>query len=140
MRWAGYLLLGVVLVCALGYLSWFNAETVELRLGKDWIVRAPLGAQLTFAFLGGATMVLIGTGLRESRRALARWRQQRRARRESRTTTLVAEGRRLLWSGDTDRARALLLRASKQRPTRETLLALADACVTAGHPQDARRI
>ncbi len=140
MRWAGYVVGGVAIICGLGYLSWFNPGTVELRLSPEWVVRAPLAAQLTIAFLAGAILMLIGGAARASRRAMTRWRRERQERRMARVEALAEEGRRRVWAGDLDRGRTALLRAWRAQPRREVLLALAEAHRQGNKPEEARRL
>lgn len=138
MRFAGFVLLSAALLGAVAYLFVHNGQSVELHLADAWVVRAPLAAQLTGAFLTGALAVFLGMELRAGGRALARWRRRRLERREERVEALLAEGRRLLWRGEPERARTILIRAWKRRQTRDVLLALVRASLEADNAGDAR--
>jgi len=140
MRRAIYLIAGILLICGVAYLSWFNTESVELHLTRDWSVHAPVATELTLAFLLGVTLVLIANGFRESRRAVSRWRRRRREMKDARRQALEEEGRRLLWAGEPDRARSVLARAQRSQATREALLSLMEASLAGDNPQEARRL
>jgi tetratricopeptide (TPR) repeat protein len=139
MRFAGFVLLFTALLGGSAYLFIHNGHSVELRLGEAWLIHAPLAAQLTGAFLVGAVGVFAAIGIRDSGRALARWRRRRFERRQERVGTLLTEGRRLLWRGEPERARGILARAWKARQSREGLLLLVDASLAADNAGDARR-
>ena len=140
MRRAIYLIAGIALICGVAYLSWFNTEAVELHLTQGWSIRAPLATEITLAFLLGAILVLIANAFRESGRAVTRWRHRRRVQKDERRQAVEEEGRELLWAGEPDRARSVLSRAQRSRPTRGTLLTLIEACLAVDNPQDARRL
>src|SRR5512140_327310 len=127
MRFAGLVLLLVALRVGSAYLFMHNGHSVELRLAENWMIQAPLAAQLMGAFLIGAIGVFGVIGLRDSARALSRWRQRRSRQRDERVEALLSEGRRLLWRGEPERARTILQRAWKARQTREGLLFLVQA-------------
>lgn len=140
MRRAGTIIAAIAVICALAYLSWLNPESAELHLTREWAVRAPLAVQLTLAFLLGATLLLAAAAVRASGRAVSAWRRRRREQRVARVRALEEEGRRLLWAGEPDRARTVLLRARRARANREAVLTLADACLATDNPQEARRL
>lgn len=140
MRFAGFVLLLVALLCGSAYLFIHNGHVVELRLAEDRIFHAPLAALLTGSFLIGAVGVFAAIGIRDSGRALARWRRRRLERRGERVEELLAEGRRLLWRGEPERARTILLRAWKARQTRDGLLTLVQASLAADNAGEARKV
>jgi len=139
MRFAGFVLLLVALLCGSAYLFIHNGHSVELRLAGNWMIQAPLAAQLTGAFLVGAVGVFAAIGIRDSGRALARWRRGRVQRRSERVEEMLSEGRRLFWRGEPERARTVLQRAWRARQTREGLLGLVQASLAADNAGEARR-
>ncbi|GIW41052.1 MAG: hypothetical protein KatS3mg076_1629 [Candidatus Binatia bacterium] len=140
MRWLAYTVGTALVAGALAYLWWSNPGSVELRLGERVVLHAPLALHLLVAFGAGAGLVLVGAVMRESRRAVAEWRRRRRARKEARVQALVREAREALWAGAADRARSLLLRAWKARPSREAALLLAEACLQTDSAGEVRRL
>lgn len=139
MRFAGFVLLLAALLCGSLYLFVHNGHSVELRLADDWLIQAPLAAQLTSAFLVGTIGMFAAIALRDSGRALVRWRRRRGEQRTEKMSGLLAEGRRLLWRGEPERARAILQRAWKARQTRDVLTTLVQASLEADNAGDARR-
>lgn len=138
MRLAGFVLLFVALLCGSAYLFIHNGHSVELRLAENWMVQAPLAAQLMGAFLFGATGVFAIIGIRDSGRAFGRWRRGRVLKKDEHVGALLAEGRRLLWRGEPERGRAILQRAWKARQTREGLLSLVQASLAADNAREAK--
>jgi tetratricopeptide (TPR) repeat protein len=139
MRFAGFVLLLLALLCGSAYLFIHNGHSVELRLAENWMVQAPLAAQLMGAFLIGALGVFTFIGVRDSGRAFGRWRRGRVQKKDEHVGALLVEGRRLLWRGEPERGRAILQRAWKTRQTREGLLSLVQACLAADNAGEARR-
>ncbi|MBI4517073.1 MAG: tetratricopeptide repeat protein [Deltaproteobacteria bacterium] len=132
---------GLALVCAVAYLAWLNPARVELHLTPSYLVAPPLAAALAFAFLAGAALVLGGFGLLGAGRSLRRWWRGRRLRRVARADNLAQAGEALLWEGDSQRARTLLLRSWRRDPGHQrALLAAAASHLTDGEPAAAERL
>jgi len=139
MRFAGFVLLLAALLGGMIYLFIHNGHSVDLRLAEGWLITAPLAGQLTAAFLIGSIGMFAAIALRDSGRALARWRRRRGEQQAARAGELLAEGRRLLWRGEPERARTILQRAWKARQTRETLAMLVESSLAADNAGEARR-
>jgi uncharacterized integral membrane protein len=63
MRFAGFVLLLLALLCGSAYLFIHNGHSVELRLAENWMVQAPLAAQLMGAFLIEYGLIGIATAV-----------------------------------------------------------------------------
>ncbi len=140
MRRLPYLTLAILSVIGVAYLTWLNPQPAELWLSRDWRLQAPLAAELTAAFLAGAFTVLLATARRSSGLALHRLQRRRQEMRAARLEALIAEGKRLLWAGDPERARRVLARAWRQSADPRALLLLVESCLAADRPEDALRI
>jgi len=134
--------IGAALVCAVAYLSWLNPTRVDFYLSPARTVHdAPLAALLLVAFSGGALLVLLGVMVQAGRRALATWRRRRQERRVERIEDWEERGEQLVWSGDTQRGRALLDKAWRRRPeSAHAVLALAESYRDTGELQRARQL
>jgi tetratricopeptide (TPR) repeat protein len=132
---------GVALVCAVAYLSWLNPTSVTLHLSTTYTIQAPLSVLLVLAFVVGAVLVLTGLLIQGTRRSLAEWWRGRAQRRAERADSLEQRGEELLWAGDSERARSLLLRAWRRSPNhRRAALVVAGSYLDEGNAAAAERV
>ncbi len=126
MKRAFAILVGTVMVCLVAYLSWLNPTAAQLRVTPTRTVEAPLAALMAFAFIVGASMILVVVMIQAGRRAFTTWRQGREQRRVERVDEWEARGDDLVWSGRAQQGRALLHKAWPRRPhSPRAVLALA---------------
>jgi predicted Zn-dependent protease/uncharacterized integral membrane protein len=141
MKRALIVLAGVVSVCAVLYLAWLNPNPVELHLSPSYRLQLPLAAALVLAFLLGILLILGGVIIQGAGRSVRGWWQDRRLRREERVDSLEHQGEALLWEGDSERARALLLRAWRRVPGHHrAALVAARSYLDDGEPAAAERV
>ena len=135
------ILAGVASVCAVLYLAWLNPGPVELHLSPSYRLQLPLAAALVLAFLLGILLILGGVIIQGAGRSMRSWWQDRHLRREERVDSLEHQGEALLWEGDSERARALLLRAWRRNPGRHrAALVAARSYLDDGEPAAAERV
>ena len=139
MKRALALLLGVAVVCGIGYLSWLNPAGVTFHISPARSVDAPLAALIIFAFVAGALAVLAVMAIQAGRRAVVAWHTGRQQRRTERIENWTSQGEQLLWQGDVQQARTLLQKAWRRRPEdARAVLALAASYRETGEHQRAR--
>jgi len=139
MKRALALIVGVAVVCVVGYLSWLNPAAVTFHFSPGRSVEAPLAALIIFAFVAGALAVLAVMLIQAGRRALVEWRTGRQQRRTERIDSWTAQGEQLLWEGDVQQGRTLLQKAWRRRPEdARAALALAASYRETGEHQRAR--
>ena len=139
MKRALALIVGVAVVCGIGYLSWLNPAAVTFYISPARRIEAPLAALIIFAFVAGALAVLAVVLIQAGRRAVAAWRTGRQQRRTERIENWTAQGEQLLWQGDVQQGRALLQKAWRRRPEdARAVLALAASFRETGEHQRAR--
>jgi tetratricopeptide (TPR) repeat protein len=139
MKRALALIVGVAVVCIVGYLSWLNPAAVTFHLSPTRSVDAPLAALIIFAFVTGALAVLSVVLIQAGRRAVTAWRTGRQQRRTERIDTWAEQGEQLVWNGDVQQGRALLQKAWRRRPEdARAVLALATSFRETGEAQRAR--
>lgn len=139
MKRALALIVGVAVVCIVGYLSWLNPAAVTFHFSPTRSVDAPLAALIIFAFVVGALAVLIVVLIQAGWRAVVGWRTGRQQRRTERIDTWAEHGERLMWEGDVQQGRALLHKAWRRRPEdARAVLALAASLRGTGEVQRAR--
>jgi len=141
MKRALIILAGVASVCAVLYLAWLNPNPVELHLSPSYRLQLPLAAALVLAFLLGILLILGGVIVQGAGRSVRGWWQDRRLRREERLDSLEHQGEALLWEGESERARALLLRAWRRDPGHHrAALVAARSYLDDGEPAAAERV
>jgi tetratricopeptide (TPR) repeat protein len=139
MKRALALMVGVAVVCGVGYLSWLNPAAVTFHISPARSVEAPLAALIIFAFVAGTLAVLAVVMIQAGRRAVAAWRTGRQQRRTERIENWASQGEHLLWQGDVQQGRALLQKAWRRRPEdARAVLALAASYRETGEHQRAR--
>jgi tetratricopeptide (TPR) repeat protein len=139
MKRALALIVGVAVVCGIGYLSWLNPAAVTFYISPARSVEAPLAALIIFAFVAGALAVLAVVSIQAGWRAVAAWRTGRQQRRAERIENWASQGEQLLWQGDVQQGRALLQKAWRRRPEdARAVLALAASYRETGEHQRAR--
>ena len=111
MKRALAVIVGVAVVCIIGYLSWLNPAAVTFHLSPTRSVEAPLAALIIFAFVAGTLAVLLVVLIQAGRRAVSTWRTGRQQRRTERIDSWAEHGEQLLWQGDVQQGRALLQKA-----------------------------
>ena len=140
MKRALALIVGVAVVCIIGYLSWLNPTAVTFRLSPTRSLEAPLAALMIFAFVVGVLAVLSVVLMQAGRRAIITWRTGRQQRRTERIDTWEEQGEQLLWEWDVQQGRSLLHKAWRQRPEdARPALALAASFRETGEVQRARQ-
>lgn len=133
------LIVGVAVVCIVGYLSWLNPTAVTFYFAPTRSIDAPLAALIIFAFVVGALAVLIVVLMQAGWRAVVGWRTGRQQRRTERIDTWAEHGERLMWEGDVQQGRSLLQKAWRRRPEdARAVLALAASLRGTGEVQRAR--
>jgi tetratricopeptide (TPR) repeat protein len=139
MKRALALVVGVAVVCGIGYLSWLNPTAVTFHWSPTHNIDAPLAALIVFAFLTGALAVLMVMIVQAGRRAVVTWRTGRRQRRTERIDSWAEQGEQLVWHGEVQQGRALLHKAWRRRlEDARTVLALATSFRETGELQRAR--
>lgn len=139
MKRALALIVGVAVVCIVGYLSWLNPTAVTFHFAPTRSVDAPLAALIIFAFVVGALAVLTVVLIQAGWRAVVGWRTGRQQRRTERIDTWAEHGERLMWEGDVQQGRSLLHKAWRRRPEdARAVLALAASLRGTGEVQRAR--
>lgn len=109
--------LGIVVVCAVAYLSVLNDTRIELHLTSTYATRPlPLAALLVGAFVSGVVVVLFVVLVQAGRRAIVAWRQERAQRRTERIDRWEHQGAELCWQGSPQQGRSLLQKAARRRP------------------------
>ncbi|MBI1817944.1 MAG: tetratricopeptide repeat protein [Deltaproteobacteria bacterium] len=142
MRRGVLIAIGIAVAAAVAYLAFLNPATVDVRLAPQFTLAGlQLGVVLISAFLAGALVVLAGLLVQTAGRWLrARW-QRWNARGERRAEVLEQRGSSLLWQGESDRARTLLLRAWRRDPSqRQAVLAAAASYLDDGDAAAAERV
>ena len=140
MKRALALIVGVAVVCIVGYLSWLNPTAVTFHFSPTRSVDAPLAALIIFAFVIGALAVLTVVMIQAGWRAVVGWRTGRQQRRTERIDTWAEHGERLVWEGDVQQGRSLLHKAWRRRPEdARAVLALAASLRGTGEVQRARQ-
>jgi tetratricopeptide (TPR) repeat protein len=142
MRRGVLIAIGIAVAAAVAYLAFLNPVTVDVRLAPQFTLAGlQLGVVLIAAFLSGALVVLAGLLVQTAGRWLrARW-QHWLARRGRSAEVLEQRGSSLLWQGESDRARALLLRAWRRDPSqRHAVLAAAASYLDDGDAAAAERV
>ena len=141
MKRALALIVGVAVVCIVGYLSWLNPTAVTFHVSPTRSVDAPLAALIIFAFVVGAVAVLIVVLIQAGWRAVVGWRTGRQQRQAERIDTWAEHGERLVWEGDVQQGRSLLQKAWRRRPEdARAVLALAASLRGTGEVQRARQV
>jgi tetratricopeptide (TPR) repeat protein len=139
MKRALAVIVGVAVVCIVGYLSWLNPTAVTFHWSPTRSVDAPLAALIIFAFVVGVLAVLSVVLMQAGRRAVTTWRTGRQQRRTERIDTWADQGEQLLWQGDVQQGRSLLHKAWRRRPEdARAVLALAASFRETGEGQRAR--
>jgi len=139
MKRALALLVGVAVVCGIGYLSWLNPAAVTFHWSPTRSLDAPLAALIVFAFVTGSLAVLSAMLIQAGRRAVVTWRAGRRQRRAERIDSWAEQGEQLVWHGDVQHGRALLHKAWRRRvEDARAVLALATSFRETGELQRAR--
>ncbi len=140
MKRALVLVAALVAIVAFGYLTWLNPHHVEIHHTGQGSFEAPLGLLLIFTLLGGALAALLAAWTLRLPQTLSRWRQRRRARTESRVASWETTGIALVWEGQLDRARSLLLKAWRRRPDKRAAMALASSYADTEEYVQARQV
>ncbi len=116
MKRALLILAGVASVGVVLYFAFLNPGSVELHLTPSYRLPLPLGAALVLSFFLGVVLILGAVLIQGAGRSVRGWWQDRHLRREERIDNLQQQGETLLWEGQSDRGRALLLRAWRRDP------------------------
>ncbi|MFI5365179.1 MAG: tetratricopeptide repeat protein [Candidatus Binatia bacterium] len=141
MKRALAILVGVVIVCAVAYVSWLNPTGVEFRVAPTRSVQAPLAALMIFACIIGVLLVLSVVMIQAGRRAFLTWWQGREQRRVERIEEWEERGEALVWHGEIQQGRALLHKAWQRRPEgAHAVLALAASYQDTGELERARTL
>ncbi|HUI27450.1 MAG TPA: tetratricopeptide repeat protein [Candidatus Kryptonia bacterium] len=133
---------GGALLCAVPYLAWLNPTGVDVRLAPHYTIPSmQLGVVLVVAFLAGVSVILFGLLFQTFGRWLREQWSGRRSRRDARGDAMEHRGRALLWAGDGEQGRALLLRAwRRDRSRRRAVLSVVASYLDDGDNDAAERV
>jgi tetratricopeptide (TPR) repeat protein len=131
----------LIVIGVLGYLIWLNPGAVDFQPFAEQTLRVPLGWLLVFAFAAGAGVAGAAVLAQQVIARLRTWRQRRRDRMAGRVAGWEQAGLALVWDGEIDRARALLLKAWRRAPENHgAALALASSYMDTGEIERARQV
>lgn len=125
----------------LGALIWLNPGVVDFQFAREQTLRLPLGWLLVFAFGAGTFAAVLAVSLQQVFRRMVGWRQKRRLRAADVVAGWERSALALAWDGETEKARALLLKAYRRGADNQgAALALATSLMETGEPQRAQQV
>lgn len=131
----------LAVIGVLGYVIWLNPGAVDFQPLRQQTLRVPLGWLLVFAFAAGAGVAGAAVVVQQLIARLRGWRQRRQERIAGRVAGWEQAGLALVWDGELDRARALLLKAWRRAPENHgAVLALASSYMDTGEIERARQV
>ena len=130
-----------LVIGAVTFLVYFNAQETTFQLTPDHQYTLPLGVLILAAALAGALLMFLFALMREGRHALREWRVHRELKSAERTVEYQRQARALALAGDYKQARALLTRATQKRaPDVCDIVDYAQTFLDEGDAAQARRV